>query len=360
MAIDPLARTLDVERIMDAQYYECRLAPSRDQVDYLLAFSRGAASALHRRLQAHSGAREPGQRARWRALMRLVEAWADGRSTISTRVPTMWLEFDDLSTVNLAGADAGRTIPSVSMCLVPGYRCDRPLALGDLQRDQATASEILDALGVPRTASLNAALSESFRQLPAGGRWIHLSVMLGRTPCAVKLYGVLPRHELLAYLQRIEWRGDLACVAAAMEGPYGRDLVGDELFVDLNLDTYHDPDRCTLGLAVAQQQRDRGLVPDPGRRQVLDRWAAAGLCGRERWEMLRDWSELVRRSAMGASAGVTRADVTAAFLDLKLVWDSGSGLSAKAYLGAHRPRWTLGLQDLPRLAQQGRFDSAHG
>jgi hypothetical protein len=133
-------------------------------------------------------------------------------------------------------------------------------------------------------------------------------------------------------------------------------MVGDDLFVDLNLETLRDPRRATLGLAVAQQQRDRGSDPDPGRWRILQTWAATGLCSNEKLAALRAWSELSCR----ATAGVTRSDRMAAFLDLKLVWQSGGGLMAKAYLGCHRPRWTLGLQHLPRLAQQGRLDSAEG
>jgi hypothetical protein len=104
-----------------------------------------------------------------------------------------------------------------------------------------------------------------------------------------------------------------------MDGPYGPDLVGDEVYIDLNLDNFRDPSRCSLGLAVGQQHVTRGPDRDPARKRILDRWISSGICETEKASTIRAWCAAPSR-----------------FLDLKLVWQSSTGLTAKAYLGAHR------------------------
>ncbi len=324
-AAPPFARALGLDSYVSAHYYECRLGPQRGQVDYLAAFSRGAASALQGRLSA---AWAPSRQApRAEALRRLVGAWSDGESLVSVESPTLWLEFDDHD------LQAARTsLPSVSVCLVPGYDPERPLAAGQSARDLATAEDTLRHLRTETSGSDH--LRACFESLPEHGRWIHLSVMLGRAPCAVKLYGCFPRRALLPYLRRIGWCGDLEGLGGLLEELYPRALVGEQAFVDLNLDTFRDPERCTLGLAFAQQHLRLGPELHDDRRQVLERLAAAGLCSEEEARTLRRWV-----APQSADDGLPAALVPfRPFLDLKLVWNARKPLLAKAYLGSHQQR----------------------
>ena len=308
-----VATDLGIADLVDAQYYEIRLGESQEQIDYLPAFSRAAAPHLRARLRERAGPRQRSDGSRWRLLAALVEAWADGHSWISLRVPTVWLEFDDLHNV-----EADDAVPSVSVCLVPGYRCDRPIAWRDPEGDRRTLHEVLTALGFERTQDLDLALDDVFAHLPPDGRWIHLSVMLGREPCAVKLYGSMLRHDLLPYLRKIGWCGDVQVISSILEGVYSPRLVGEEVFVDLNLDTFRDPARCSLGLAAGQQHAHRDPARDASRGRLLDRWVEDGLCAPAKRESLRGWPPASNRSA---------------FLDLKVVWQRHAGLTGKAYLG---------------------------
>jgi hypothetical protein len=226
-------------------------------------------------------------------------------------VPAIWLEFDDI-----ADRTPGR-MPSMCVCLAPGYRFDRPPLPTNWERERQIIEDVLTIMNVASTPARLEDLTECFRELP--GRWIHLSVMSGRRPPAVKLYGSIPRQELLPYLARIGWSGDRRAIAEALDAAYGRDLVGDQLFIDLNLDNFRDGHRCTLGLAAAQQHVIRGEDGDPARRRILDRWIQAGLAAPEKAEEARGW--------------VVDAPRSGHFLDLKLVWQAGAGLTAKAYLG---------------------------
>jgi len=305
------AAELGFGAISEAEYYECRLGAEQRQVDYLVAAPRSRASAMLLQLRALSEREAAG--ARWAPLLELFASWASGRTSLSHHVPTLWLEFDDVNTDALA-------LPSVSVCLVPAYRTDRPLDQANAHRGLGSIRDTLDILAPARRAELDSLLVRCFDVLPAGARWIHLSVMLGRSPQAVKLYGSVPRRHLVPLLRDLEFQGDLAAIAQLLEREYAADLAGDELFVDLNLDTYHDRRSCTLGLALGQQHVAHGPDRDPARAEALARWEAAGCCVPQRARLAQAWL-----------AGPT------CFLDLKLVWRADAPLLAKAYLGSHVP-----------------------
>jgi hypothetical protein len=309
------AAELGLRGVADAEYYECRLAAAPAQLDYLVAFSRSNAAVAQRRLSALSEQSAPGEQRSWAPLLELFRAWNDGRSALSTLAPTIWLEFDDVR-----ATEPYRGFPSVSVCLVPGYRTDEPLGSANASRGLRLVHDVLDRLGGDRGQARARLLGECFGALPAAARWIHVSVMLGRTPQALKLYGSLPRGELLPFLKRVGFRADMAAIQALLEHEYAADVAGDELLVDLNLDNCHDPRRCTLGLALGQQQLARGPDADPRRARALERWLAAGLCSPDKVALAQGW--------LGGGA-------RGRFLDLKLVWGASTGALAKAYLGAH-------------------------
>jgi hypothetical protein len=174
-------------------------------------------------------------------------------------------------------------------------------------------------------ASATADLERVFAELPSHARWIHLSYMLGRARRAVKLYGVMPRAELLPYLQRVGWAGDRSAVERALGQLYPEALLGNELYVDLNLDDFRDPERSTLGLAVAQQHLQRGNDSDPSRRAILEAWRDAGLCEPSKLEEASAWPGSTPRRR-----GPFRREIR--YLDVKLVWRPNSW-QAKAYVG---------------------------
>ncbi len=308
--------------LVASQYYELRLEADAQQVDYLISFKRNASQALARAVAALD--KGEGHRASgWRDIDALLSTWSNPASSMGMRCPTVWFEYDDI------GERKPLSVPSVSVCLTPHYRAGEPHR-AQAADDLALAHEVLELLGA-RPGERDA-LSAVFSALPSGARFIHLSTMLGRQPRAVKLYGVLKYAELRAYLARIQWKGDWSAIEDALARLYPRHLLGEELFIDLNLENFRDDQRATLGLAVAQQHLYRGPEPDPERSAVLDAWTQAGLCDPAKVRAVMDWPS----SARGVKVG--RFEREHRFLDVKLVWQAKGGLVAKAYLGRHRLR----------------------
>jgi hypothetical protein len=321
-----------LEDVITAMYLEMRLGSGDRRVDCLFAIDRPCPSDAHafRDLaQRAQGWSAPEQQA-WLPIARLGDAWAHPGAPLWSRVPAMWLELDDVRR-------QGASPPSVCMCLVPAYA--RPfdhLGEGHIDEDLDTVRRILELLGMPPSPADDERLRRCFACLPPEGRFIHLSVMLGREPRAVKLYGTMRRAALLPYLREIGWRGEFDALAHAQETLYDESLVGDEVFFDLNLANFDVPDRASMGLSFSQQHVVRGPDRDPGRRALLDRLVGAGLCRSDEATMLAAWPGTSRVCTEGKK--VPQRFVR--FLDVKLVWEAGRGLQAKAYLGT---MWPLGL-----------------
>lgn len=325
--VDHAASQLGINDFCCSQYYECRLGEGDQRVDHLIAMSRSAASAAASSLGEYAGGPGIQRRAAWAPLVSLLQSWGSGRSLLSERSPTIWLEFDAPRS-----APSAPPIPSVSVCLVPDYRDDRVAPSRDVERDLRLVRETLVVLEQPPAASLDAMISECFQRLPSGAQWIHLSVMLGRAGRDIKLYGRFSRSRLLPYLRDVGWAGNENEIERAIERFYSRALIGDEVFIDLNLSNFRDPANCSLGLAVAQQHLVTALDNDPCRARIIDCWLAGGLGSQEKGDALKAWPT---RAVRVEGHGPWRQR-SMRFLDLKLVWQSDVGLTAKAYLGSRR------------------------
>lgn len=302
-------------------YFECRLANDDSQLDYLVAFPRSLATRVHRTIVERDGFADATANT-WTPVERFFALWCDGRSIPSRMASTVWLEFDDVG-ANTQGIAA----PSLCVCLLPEYRPNGALTRRTDPRDLQLAHSVLETVGL-HVSDWTGALTSCFQRLPVGGRWIHLSVMVGRSPWSVKLYGTVPRSAVLPYLREIGWRGSYDAVDDLLAKEYAQCLVGDELFIDLNLTDFQDATQASLGLAVSQQQLFQAGDGDIGRQRVLDTWISAGLCSSERAAFVRNW--------LGVGPQMANVPNASRFLDLKLVLRTGSPVVAKAYLGEYR------------------------
>ena len=321
-AVAPAAAALGIDPFIAVQYYETRLAPDAETVDYLLSVQRGAAAVVAERIRAAATSSELDTE-EWQTLARFFAHWADGASLTSAFVPTTWLEYDRVF------EKPAQSAPSLCACITPGYSVsERHPEKRDL--DLRLCRDVLGALRVELERSRDATLSAVFDQLPSGARWIHLSYMLGREPRALKLYGAMSRTELPAYLERIGWAGDRTALQFALAELYPAEVLGDELFLDLDLENFRERGAASLGLAVARQHLLRGPLGETTHEPIAARWQRAGLCDAGKLELARNWpspSESTRPFLRE-----TR------FLDLKLVWRARTGFEAKAYFGLLRQR----------------------
>jgi hypothetical protein len=308
--------------VVRSQYYEVRLGAGLEQLDYLVAFSRSAAEVVRDLVRDASG-HAPFLAPEWRDIARLLNDWAHPGSLIAERCPTIWFEYDDV-----VHANSG-LVPSLSVCLTPRYRVTEPHRV-QAPLDLQVAREALTLLGAA-SSSLEA-LEVVFAALPADARFIHVSYMLGRPTRAVKLYGAFERHELMAYLERIAWAGNRDAILDALARFYPERLLGGTVFIDLNLENLRDPARATLGLAVAQQHLHMGPDRDPARRRILRTWTENGLCAAEKVARVQTWP------ASSDQASLPPFEAEHRFLDVKLVWQAGAGITPKAYVGRERLR----------------------
>lgn len=334
---------LGVESRLSSQYFEFRLAPGQEQVDYLFAVHPAAARRTVDRLRNLAEQREV---AEFSSIARLIERWTTVHGPLAVRVPTLWFEYDAFLS---ASASA---VPSISLCITPGYSARRPLIERD-PMDLAVACEALDLLDVNAATTGRSLLQPAFDELPDGARIIHVSAMLGRDPKAVKLYGVLDRGELIPYLERLGWAGNFRSLEFALAELYPANLLGRELYFDLNLENLRNPVRASLGLAVSQQHVLRGPDRDPSRLRVLDAWTNAALCDPQKVKDVRAWLDSPASRSEARLANAPR------LLDVKLTWHEDLGYCAKAYLGSlfpvRLPARPPSPEQGPRFAEQRRL-----
>jgi hypothetical protein len=236
---------------------------------------------------------------------------------VGLTIPTLWLEFDDIN------SDIVRA-PSVCACLVAGYDSRHPVPVRDFEIELRQVHAVTDSLRMPYDKEREEKLNTCFRSA-YDVRWIHLSIMLGRTPMATKLYGRINRNQLLWFLRDIGWAGDFGAIRYALKELYSCDLVGEELFIDLNLENFQRPGESTLGLSVAAQHQIGSGAHDPQRNAVLERWQQYGLCKPDKALFAQSW--------VRGGQHETPEQRSRRFLDLKLVWEAQSGFAPKAYLG---------------------------
>jgi hypothetical protein len=303
-----------------SHYLECRLRTAgRAPVDFLVSMTAAERDLLGDTMLARCDA-YPGLY----PLGRLLDRWRRRDSALFTAVPVAWLEFDDI--------DRQQTpVASVCVCIVPSYVDPyAPLAEQGAAPPLATIEEAVEVLReAPLAAEERRGLERCFRALPAGARFIHLSVMTGRSPSELKLYGAFPQHTLLDYLQRIAWAGDLAAIAHLLDRycPAGR--TGSVAYVDLPLSSCHLPERAGLGICFSQQHLRVAEECDAAREPLLLALLEDGLSTLDEARALSRWSG---STPVGSTANWVHQRIRR-WLDVKLVYSVGQPLLAKAYLG---------------------------
>ena len=310
----------------EASYLECRSEGGAPQVDVLMAVTRSRRYTLRQALAASGD-----ENVEATALQRLVERWISPASVLGEALPLIWLELDDV----------GRAVhwrPNVCACLEPGYI--EPLQRLPRQRSRFAlpiAMEFLQVLlGETESEAARAIVQHHILEAPEGAHWIHLSVMQARRPHQLKLYGAFPRAELLPYLARTSWPGDVHRVAEILERYAPEERTGDILYVDLPLQSapaHRGPVSSRLGLNFSQQQLAWAAEQDPTRAELLALLVRDGICEAAKAAAYRGWPKVYTVGDWQASR----------WLDVKLVCTARQPIRAKGYLG-------FGSRRLPRAS----------
>jgi hypothetical protein len=313
---EPLALPLQVEQLFSetrlvsdafaAFYLECRLSPPGAELDFLA----GASHARARQLEA-----PPAEAFGNDPVSVYISKWLEDRSEL--RAGFVWLERDDLP-----GA-GHRPTGNVHVCVDGAYRrrTSRDDGREETEFDASRALQIV--LDMQQHSLLAEHQVETLRahleRLPAGGRLIHVSAMLARTPAELKLYLALPTASLPDYLARMGF--EEPCKALL---PWATvDLNGPIVYCDL---TFRGKVGRRAGLVFSQQQLP-DLPGDPSRQELRTRMVREGLCTLAQDAALEAWlaSPIDPPSELDSRYRVRR------WLDLKLT--AGDRLSSKAYLG---------------------------
>jgi hypothetical protein len=308
---DALRITQGRRELISSYYCEIRLGDARARADLLYAAKPSSFAAW---LQASQAVGETGPT---RRLLELIAAKG-------SRISGLWFEHDDIARTSLEPPQ-----PSLCVCLVPYYHGERVLA-ADASSDISLICDLVESM----TGALPASQAQRIRRvvgcLPVPGRFIHLSFMVGREPNVIKLYGVVPREQLVEYLREIGWAGPLHDIAALVERHCPHSRVAQDIYLDLTLDTLTVPGGNRLGFAFTPQHLEHSSERDPGRKPLLDQWVQAGLCSVWQRDALVRWPALLVDGDWGDAGWPMRLH---RWLDLKCVWEPSAGLLGKAYLG---------------------------
>ena len=237
----------------------------------------------------------------WERTVAFLRAWADPESALYQGVDAAWLELD----LN------GPGIPS-------------PFIVFTLARDT-------DERG-PYTSRHEPALRQGLRLLAGGveervmraverviaglaptGMLVHAGIRPFPSGPVVRLVARLPRPLMPAYLEQIGWPGSGTEFAAVMQR-----LCPQTVVHALNLDV-----GASVGPRLGVEYHFRGSpVDDPRWRSLFDGLVAAGACTLARRDVLARWKP----------PRAVRADAPLRELLVKVVYESGRPLTAKAYL----------------------------
>nr|HMN30399.1 hypothetical protein [Caldilineaceae bacterium] len=259
----------------------------------------------------------------WRPIRCFLRQWAEPATLLHQQSPMVWLEFDR---VNQAWPVV--PLPGVCFCLDSDYVEKQPheAQRNPLSRERYRAlftAALAILYGQPISATVQRHLLACYDHLPASGRLIHLSAMLGRQPPALKVYAAVARDDLLTYLSQIGWPGSDAELGAMLAEFYA-DL--SLVFVDLTIEECIAP---RIGLAYSQVHlKNRGRA-DARWTSLLDRCVATGCCTAEKRAALLTWPGSTRQPWPGRTWPVRLSR----WLDLKLVYQPGQPLQVKGYLG---------------------------
>lgn len=316
-----------VPAVAGSHYVECRPGTS-ERVDFMSSFESRSLAGEYRTALGHQQpakfGHEPADRAYsavWQSNLALLDAWGlpDSPLAAASRV---WFEYDGPEAAATPETDAqhvGSRSPdaSASVGLESDYYMRHVRALaGVSERSMAvlrTAAEIL--LPEPQRSQTWSVIARCLGALGPQGSVGYLSVMSARSPVVSKLFVILPRTQVDAFLTRIEWPGDRAYAQTLLRDFYAPSV--RTAYLDLTLS---DRVESKLGFATSQFQRRELSSADQ------TRWL------RFPDSLPKEASELLRWPGVNIeSMGQTRLSLSR-WLDVKAVLDDDV-VQYKAYLG---------------------------
>lgn len=299
--------------------FECRLGEGDDRVDFgaLIAAGAGpgallASAAAPVPTVLRAPAAEP--------VVDFCRAWSDRGSLLHRSVPFIFLELD-------CDGPVESRAPSVFVRLPTPWEAppDAPLSEHLVLQVARTSLSILRR-GRAATA-VEAALDHAFATLPAGGRILHVGLLLGRRD-ETRVYASIPRASAAAYLRGV---GLGACADGVMEIVNRYDAAKPIAEIQFDLLPGAVP---RVGVEIPCQHR---VAAERIRRfgAVLDGLVRDDLSAAAKRDALLAWPglELLEPRRPGWRGMLIRE-----ISHLKVVYQPGAPWRAKAYVSV-TPRW---------------------
>lgn len=297
--------------VLDGWGFECGLDARDARIDFGALVS--AASGGHR-LLAHATAprcarlvNEPG----WSAVVRFCRAWAEPGSLPQRFVPCISLELE------CDQAPPDLPIPSVFVRLPTPWEVHGhgEMVIGALAR---TALELLRDQPLP--TELIANLAHASAPLPAGGRILHVGLLMGRED-QIRLSASIPRAGAQRYLSDIGL-GDVATDVLAVADRYAPTKAIVEIHFELPA---HGVPRLAIELPCQDHNRE-----ERARRfgALLDQLVSDGLAAPAKRDALLAWPTVEPLHLQQVAPGVLIREISY----IKLVYQPDASLQAKAYL----------------------------
>ncbi|MDC0744645.1 hypothetical protein [Polyangium mundeleinium] len=288
---------------------ECRLDETTrvDFLMYLLARADG-----HRALLRDAPAR--GTPA-WRGVLDFCQEWAEPASLLHAEVPALWLEFD------VKGEPGAAPRPLPFPCIERHISEEQPPEEQD-ERGRAVCLDLLDRatsllLEHPLPCATYDTAVRVVKRLPRRGRVLHVAPLDSRGLDALRLVATIPRDELPAYLDQIEWPSEHTQLDSLLAT-----LVPEDTRLGFHLDVNASV-LPTLGLELHH-------VPgDPRWRPLLDDLVARGACTPGKRDALLEFPPFARLALPSHRV----ASPVSTTLGIKLILAPGEPVAAKAYLG---------------------------
>ncbi len=334
--VGSVARLLPATLAYNTFGFECRLGERTPRADFLVlaraSSGRDSLASLH---PTSTLPRELMTDLTWRRVNDFAVRWADPSSPLYRAVDNVWLEFD------VDGAAPDTPVPSVFFGLQPNGQEDAGGAAREPNVDgyRATAQKAMRLLsGRELPPRMLETISGCFRGLSSYEHVFQVGLMLSRGAEAVRLCIRLRSVErILEYLVAVGWRCGEADLLGVLE-PVARLVDHVCLDIDVGATVHHK-----VGLE-CYLDGNKQPTTEPRWGILLDSLVRDGLCTADKRDALLAYPGYVDESAEGIPwpAALRRASrllggrslstFIRALHHVKIVYQPGEGLEAKAYL----------------------------
>ncbi len=306
-----LAGSPPLPRIAAIGGFECHLDGAGARTDFQLCIRAAAGRAALTAGLATLSARFESDR-RWARVLSFCATWGDPTSQLFEGVPVIWFEFD-------LDSDGDWPAPFVIVTLNPELALMDGEAIGP--RTRLVVKEALALLSGGLDPATQYRFDEVMRQLPGGGRLLHVALRPDDRGTQLRVVLTLPWRRLPHFLAAIEWSGDIGAVERSLSA-----TSQGTLMQSVNLDI-----AATVGSRVGVEYYYPAAPARDARWQALfDHLVTLDVCDTTQRRALEQWSSRERPPC--GPVHVERE------LLVKVVHATDAPLRAKAYLpfGARR------------------------